>query len=405
MTRLTHLELNLLSVTQVDQSWAFSQVDQDGQLCANFFVNYLRGLSNKGIDFKLSALKMLSLSHMPFNNAEEDMAAAFNFGGLKSLTLRQCSGVEELLDFLVESEQEIQFTSLELQCGSIDPMFEEQNTSVIDFLEQFSGLEEFYLGESNIMDTESLWRALGGHIPTLKRFVHHRCYVVDTGEHVPGLIKYQDTMEMGTDDNIFNSKDPHPREILAELDLTNLGVCCSPLHLKDLLEPFRSKNTLRLLHIRRAGKVLKRKRRNRVWRDSYKSTFWDPYQREARKLDPRDRLSRAPGALLDFAQWAFGPDGLPSLVVLAFGDFSYGGRFARWNQLLCRDPGPIERHQQWTFRSMFKGNCRQECWNVLKSNERFLQACPSERIIENDHDPDSDEEWEEWSQADFIGSP
>jgi hypothetical protein len=38
--------------------------------------------------------------------------------------------------------------------------------------------------------------------------------------------------------------------------------------------------------------------------------------------------------LLEFADWAFGPDGLPKLDILAYGDFYHRGR--RPNVLLCR---------------------------------------------------------------------
>lgn len=43
---------------------------------------------------------------------------------------------------------------------------------------------------------------------------------------------------------------------------------------------------------------------------------------------PRDELA--------FVHWAFGPDGLTTLQVLALGDFSFWGRFADDQVLLCR---------------------------------------------------------------------
>ena len=43
---------------------------------------------------------------------------------------------------------------------------------------------------------------------------------------------------------------------------------------------------------------------------------------------PRDELA--------FAHWAFGPDGLTTLQVLALGDFSFRGRFADDQVLFCR---------------------------------------------------------------------
>jgi hypothetical protein len=52
--------------------------------------------------------------------------------------------------------------------------------------------------------------------------------------------------------------------------------------------------------------------------------------------------------LAQFAQWAFGPTGLPTLRVIAYGDFSYEGRFARHNVLLCKDQSTPKR----SFRSL-----------------------------------------------------
>ena len=55
----------------------------------------------------------------------------------------------------------------------------------------------------------------------------------------------------------------------------------------------------------------------------------------------------------DFAQWVFGPDGLPNLQVLAYHDFSYatrnatysretdlGFRYGKRNMIYCRAPNP-----------------------------------------------------------------
>lgn len=47
-------------------------------------------------------------------------------------------------------------------------------------------------------------------------------------------------------------------------------------------------------------------------------------------------ILRLPGGLLQFANWAFGPNSLSALQVLAFGDFSYDGRFYNYNNLFCR---------------------------------------------------------------------
>ena len=46
------------------------------------------------------------------------------------------------------------------------------------------------------------------------------------------------------------------------------------------------------------------------------------------------QFSQTMPKLLEFADWAFGPDGLPKLDILAYGDFSHRGR--QPNILLCQ---------------------------------------------------------------------
>jgi hypothetical protein len=48
------------------------------------------------------------------------------------------------------------------------------------------------------------------------------------------------------------------------------------------------------------------------------------------------KISRLPGGLLQFVNWAFRPDSIPALQVLAFGNFSYSSRFYNYNHLFSR---------------------------------------------------------------------
>ena len=99
------------------------------------------------------------------------------------------------------------------------------------------------------------------------------------------------------------------------------------------------------------------------------------------------KMSRLPPKLREFATWAFGPDGLPTLEVLAFGDFSYDGQFEFHNKLFCRHTGPIRNLENDTrnrelvrkFRPV-RGNDR-ELWDLIDRNKEFLEACPTNAII------------------------
>ncbi|KAH8816664.1 hypothetical protein F5884DRAFT_873409 [Xylogone sp. PMI_703] len=104
-------------------------------------------------------------------------------------------------------------------------------------------------------------------------------------------------------------------------------------------------------------------------------------------------LSNEMNEFLSFAAWAFGPDGIPSLKILAYGDFSYDGRYAAKNMLLGR--------KKWDFPKPKIGASAAEgeeveivelpfClveegdqWmkDMVAENMDFLSACPMEPIV------------------------
>lgn len=97
---------------------------------------------------------------------------------------------------------------------------------------------------------------------------------------------------------------------------------------------------------------------------------------------------------VSFSQWAFGPTGLPSLQILAFGDFSHQGRY-RQQQFLVRRKngerdGPAKRlccckhdcSDGWTFEvaSMDESSL----WDGLPlDGPRFLSTCPTGEMLES----------------------
>jgi hypothetical protein len=102
-------------------------------------------------------------------------------------------------------------------------------------------------------------------------------------------------------------------------------------------------------------------------------------------------LLRLPTELISFAQWAFGPEGFPVLQILAFGDFSYNGRFSRYNALLCRDTlsaSSANRDSEQdiaasipTFRFIRKDDGA--LWGLINKNADFFEACPTDPIVED----------------------
>ncbi|PVH72613.1 hypothetical protein DL98DRAFT_382280, partial [Cadophora sp. DSE1049] len=84
-----------------------------------------------------------------------------------------------------------------------------------------------------------------------------------------------------------------------------------------------------------------------------------------------------PAELLRFANWAFGPNGLPTLQVLAFGDFYYDGRSHIHNKLFCRHT--CEDELILTFRHVIENDT--ELWDLIDRNTEFLEACPTDSIV------------------------
>jgi hypothetical protein len=72
--------------------------------------------------------------------------------------------------------------------------------------------------------------------------------------------------------------------------------------------------------------------------------------------------------VLSFAEWAFSNDGLPELQVLAWGDFSYEGRYRKSTALFCRS------HEG--FRSLTRADV--QSWGFVQENVDMLAACAFE---------------------------
>jgi hypothetical protein len=99
---------------------------------------------------------------------------------------------------------------------------------------------------------------------------------------------------------------------------------------------------------------------------------------------------------LSFADWAFGPSGLPNLEILAFGDFSYEDRYSS-QQFLVRRVGDAEECIQEDDRlAMYEPSGLSFCsadiadpriWNrVSMDGAQFLGACPEGGLVESPYD-------------------
>lgn len=78
--------------------------------------------------------------------------------------------------------------------------------------------------------------------------------------------------------------------------------------------------------------------------------------------------------LRDFAGWAFGPHGIPSLQVIALGDYAHGGR-ATWNNFfLCRC---TEEGKRFRYLADYEPMAQE----IRKEYRDTLEACPVEPLL------------------------
>lgn len=99
-------------------------------------------------------------------------------------------------------------------------------------------------------------------------------------------------------------------------------------------------------------------------------------------VQPKSDGQRTPSKSLDdFASWAFGAQGIQSLRGIAFGDFSYNGRYADGNILLGRARESIAMGAQEGQKYRVLGEDDMEHKEILKEYLGVLEACPTDSLF------------------------
>jgi len=138
---------------------------------------------------------------------------------------------------------------------------------------------------------------------------------------------------------------------------SSLGIVQYPI-----LPSLQSKASLKVLHIREVASHMT------------EMPSWTLKNYGVNKWRLRDMKSEC----REFAKWAFGPVGILSLQLIAFGDFAHGahGRKAKkHNFFLCRD-----RSREHGFRIFFVGDW--EYQYTCEEHSRSLEACPGMQLFE-----------------------
>ncbi|KAK3291580.1 uncharacterized protein B0H64DRAFT_409476 [Chaetomium fimeti] len=321
------------------------------------------------------SLRVLKLRSAPLDleNATRALCRVIDFAALESLTLWYCCGWEVFLDTVQESTgtKPIKLRTLEVKCTEDRGEY----ADIARFVGSFQGLSDLFVslsGEDFREPDPDLWIALPQHRVTLKRLVFHSRFT-------PGMRVdyYCDCTNLGLPrlDPTFNP--------MSDLDLECLGLSCDPDLLPPLLRPFTAKSTLKIFHLRQTGADLNRGERCRAL-DLPQIDEPDCQPEEHNRVTTlrslpydtlEDALQDSFRALLD---WAFGPHGIASIQLVAFGDFAQGrNKLYLHNLFVCRAESRVDKGGP-PYR-VFDARDRKhehEWATIVRPHWSFLEACP-----------------------------
>ncbi|KAJ5775836.1 uncharacterized protein N7511_000847 [Penicillium nucicola] len=372
----------------------------------------------------LPALSTLSLSKVTL---PPDISSEHHeiFWSLRALTLRDCPNQLRLVQLLSRSQKPLQLTHLEF---SFDYLLHESGegrglSAIVRFLCSFRGLQHLHLKLSNFPASKSdIQDAIRHHQSTLKSLVYHE----------------RQLAPIDADGLFEDDRDVSPAWItnlsaIVDLgQLSALALCASPSVARRCLQPMAKQSQLQILHLRFSGlerihRDIPREittflhemckeysRRPRSWPgsmnwnapidDNCDLSFDEYFDRsQLEYLDPQEAVLASSAAIAEaedfvsFADWAFGPDGLPALQVLAFGDFSHGDRYRDQQFLIrrncsscdCDGKGRAGLACDDTTRLPFcVANMKDpSIWDgAVVDGARFLSACPGGGLMESPYE-------------------
>ncbi|MCJ1380808.1 hypothetical protein MMC17_003917 [Xylographa soralifera] len=388
---ISTLELDLEDYSSVEYIWqnenptlGYWQTLQKG-FGDNFIATVILGLKPGEPFIMFPFLRELRLSEVHFDFAAMEMACALNMTNLRSLKLHKCPGYLELLDSITKALQPIRLTSFEL----LDYEDNDDISIIANFLEAFTGLQELYLSHSyDVGLMGDFWPSISHHKSSLKRLVYHKLF---HAAHLRSVILEHN--------NQNSSMHGSANEAVIDLPLVDcIGISDSGSSLELRLEKIAAELKWKLLHIRwnRADDL--------KWCSSPNFNRTSEYLARhtvagSSLLSWRPMLPYVPDTLHTFATWAFGPNGLSKLEILAFGDFSHKGRYDEWNVLLCRRlPGTdtdlesndepdlntdSEDKQAKSPRRPYRIMRKEDwgLWDGIEGGFAMLEACPLEPLF------------------------
>lgn len=121
---------------------------------------------------------------------------------------------------------------------------------------------------------------------------------------------------------------------------------------RENLEPYAQDVACKLLHLRASEDSLKRE----------DSEFYV----HRREVD-------------NFAEWAFGPQGLQQLLVFAYGDFAFARSCQSYNVFYCRANSVTAGADNSNYKILTPSD--KDLWDWVTANMDVLSACPYRSIV------------------------
>ncbi|KAF2669618.1 hypothetical protein BT63DRAFT_479411 [Microthyrium microscopicum] len=364
-----------------------------------------------GLQLQFPNLNVLSLSNMELARPgpgwcqrSRDFVSSLNIECLCTLKVRRCHGWENLLIAVIEAKQSIQLKTLEIQWDYQQTVQGQPSLRfyLLTFLEKFEGLEELFLSISDDIVWTEDWKFTEHHKSTLRSYVfHQRMRLSDRYDKSNPLWTDEecDLVNMRGGYTRFNWRIGKWEDKLIGHDLEFFGLCCDVELLKMRVHPFTKSTSLKVLHLRQSGRDLRvlpsigaKGAGTLTDLTPVDDPSFDPYEltpeamREGSGDQDFDKNGhpRPVKAFHEFANWAFGPNGIPSLQILAYGDFSFDGRYNGKNLLLCRhqtDRIDAAKANRDDYRHMERKDW--VLWNLLEKHANALSACPVDPLMEN----------------------
>ena len=324
---------------------------------------YILPLSPNLMTSGFVALTSISLSAVTLSSDPEATISAFDFGQLRSLKLHRCPYTLRLLSAIARAGLPIQLEVLDVVIEDTKCTEDRESSGLNAFLQSFNSLRRLYilLNPAITGSTDHYFESILCHTKTLKRVVYHEKAAEETQGDGSSIDK--DLSWAGTDFK-EGSAGVMPR-FLQQSNLESLAICDSCSQIRLYLESHAARQTLKLLHIRRSGEEIPSFFQENIGVWSTNGIPGTIRPEDHLELEDRDY------GLLEFARWAFGPQGLPKLRILAFGDFCYGGRYQETNVFL--------RRQGLYPPNGFSLTSREDVINSsgVDGPFDFLSACPS----------------------------